>query len=71
VGVQLGSFGIEYKPRTAIKGQVLADFIAEFQQDPWCTRLEHPSGDPIQFEAVGNGNCLLMELPTVKVQEPE
>jgi hypothetical protein len=34
VGVQLGSFGIEYKPRTAIKGQVLADFIVEFRQDP-------------------------------------
>ncbi len=33
-GVQLGSFGIEYEPRTAIKGQVLADFIAEFQQRP-------------------------------------
>ena len=31
-GVQLGSFGIEYKPRTAIKGQVLVDFL-EFQQD--------------------------------------
>ena len=32
-GVQLGLFGIEYKPRTAIKGPVLADFLAEFQQD--------------------------------------
>ena len=31
-GVQLGSFSIEYKPRTAIKGQVLVDFL-EFQQD--------------------------------------
>jgi hypothetical protein len=27
-GVQLGSLGVEYKPRTSIKGQVLADFIA-------------------------------------------
>ena len=32
-GVQLGSFGIEYKPWTAIKGPILADFLAEFQQD--------------------------------------
>ena len=30
-GVHLGSFGIEYKPRTSIKGQVLADFVPEFQ----------------------------------------
>ena len=29
-GVQLGSLGVEYKPRTSIKGQVLADFVAEF-----------------------------------------
>jgi hypothetical protein len=31
--VQLGLYGIKYKPRTTIKGQVLVDFIAEFQQD--------------------------------------
>jgi ribosomal protein L16/L10AE len=29
-GVHLGSLGVEYKPRTSIKGQVLADFVAEF-----------------------------------------
>jgi hypothetical protein len=29
-GVQLGSLGVEYKPRTSIKGQILADFVAEF-----------------------------------------
>ncbi|CAA0831241.1 Unknown protein, partial [Striga hermonthica] len=28
--VELGQFDIHYKPRTAIKGQVLSDFIAEF-----------------------------------------
>ncbi|XP_063942814.1 uncharacterized protein LOC135150442 [Daucus carota subsp. sativus] len=28
--VELGQFDIEYKPRTAIKGQALADFILEF-----------------------------------------
>ena len=33
-GVYLGSLGVEYKPRTAIKGQVLAEFLAEFQHDP-------------------------------------
>ena len=33
-GVYLGSLGVEYKPQTAIKGQVLAEFLAEFQCDP-------------------------------------
>jgi ribonuclease HI len=33
-GVYLGSLGVEYKPRTAIKGQILAEFLAEFQHDP-------------------------------------
>ena len=31
--MELGRFHIEYEPRTAIKGQVLADFIAEFTDD--------------------------------------
>jgi hypothetical protein len=30
-GVHLGSLGVEYKPRTSIKGQILSDFVAEFQ----------------------------------------
>ena len=29
-GAQLGAYDVRYKPRTAIKRQVLADFIAEF-----------------------------------------
>uniref|UniRef100_A0A2N9FH02 Uncharacterized protein n=1 Tax=Fagus sylvatica TaxID=28930 RepID=A0A2N9FH02_FAGSY len=29
-GAQLGVYDVRYQPRTAIKGQVLADFIAEF-----------------------------------------
>lgn len=28
--MELSQFNIEYKPRTTIKGQVLADFVAEF-----------------------------------------
>ena len=28
--IELSKFGIRYKPRTMIKGQVLADFIMEF-----------------------------------------
>ena len=29
-GTRLGSFDIQYRPRNAVKGQVLADFVAEF-----------------------------------------
>ena len=29
-GTQPGSFDIQYRPRNAVKGQVLADFVAEF-----------------------------------------
>lgn len=32
--VKLSQFHIEYEPRTAIKGQVLADFIAESTETP-------------------------------------
>ena len=31
--IELSEFDIQYHPRTAIKGQVIADFIAEFTQD--------------------------------------
>lgn len=30
VGTRLGSFDVKYKPRNAIKGQVLVDFVVEF-----------------------------------------
>ena len=31
--IELSKFDIRYRPRTAIKGQVVADFIAEFTHD--------------------------------------
>jgi ribonuclease HI len=41
-GAQLGAYDVQYKPRTAIKGQVLADFIAEFAPgDSILTEGEH------------------------------
>ena len=30
MGYKLSEFDIRYKPKTAIKGQVLADFVMEF-----------------------------------------
>ena len=29
-GIQLGSFNVRYRPRSSVKGQVLANFVAEF-----------------------------------------
>ena len=34
-GTRLGSFDIRYRPRSSVKGQVLADFVTEF-----CPRKE-------------------------------
>ena len=31
--IELSEFDIRYRPRTAIKGQIVADFIAEFTHD--------------------------------------
>ena len=31
--IELSEFDIRYRPRTAIKGQVVTDFIAEFTHD--------------------------------------
>ena len=34
--IELGRFDIQFQPRNAIKGQVLADFIAEFTGEQPC-----------------------------------
>ena len=54
--IELSEFDIQYRPRTAIKGQVVVDFIAEFthekirgQKNPLsgaCIRMDHPIGRP-------------------------
>ena len=33
-GIILGAFDIKYMPRTSVKGQVLADLVAEFTECP-------------------------------------
>ena len=30
--IELSKFDIQYRPRTAVKGQIVADFIAEYTQ---------------------------------------
>ena len=36
----LGAFNIKYLPRTSVKGQVLADLVAEFAETPLDERIE-------------------------------
>ena len=44
-GIILGSFDIKYMPRTFIKGQVLADLVAEFTETLLEDRLEEQNMD--------------------------
>ena len=41
----LGAFNIKYMPRTSIKGQVLADLVAEFTKPSFEESGERPSMD--------------------------
>ena len=43
-GTQLGAFDVRYKPRSAVKGQVLVDFVAEFSPkgEMVCQVEHHP-----------------------------
>ena len=42
---ELGEYDIEFHPRTAIKGQSLADFVAEFSCAPQLGEGEAKEGD--------------------------
>ena len=44
-GTILGAFDIKYMPRTAVKGQVLADLVAEFAECPEEINVERHSMD--------------------------
>ena len=44
-GMILGAFDIKYIPRTSIKGQVLADLVAEFAETLLEDRLEEQNMD--------------------------
>ena len=47
--IELSEFDVRYKPKTAIKGQVLADFLMEFTSTEPAenaqTTTDSPSGD--------------------------
>ena len=39
-GMILGAFDIRYMPRTSVKGQVLANLVAEFAETPFEEKIE-------------------------------
>ena len=45
--IELSEFGIRYKPKTAIKGQVLADFVMEFTSSKPAENAQTPTDLPI------------------------
>ena len=45
--IELSEFDIRYKPKTAIKGQVLADFIMEFTSAEPAKNAQTPTDLPI------------------------
>ena len=44
-GTILGAFDIKYMPRTLVKGQVLANLVAEFTETPSEDKLEEQNMD--------------------------
>ena len=59
--IELSKFDIQYRPRTAIKGQVVMDFIAEFTHDEDKEAEESPQWsvhtDGSSNRQVGGGRC--------------
>lgn len=60
--MELSQYEIDYQPQTAIKGQVLGDFIAEFSP----TVATPPPQGPFLNELVPEA----MKLPTEKAKAP-
>ncbi|XP_075636560.1 uncharacterized protein LOC142608764 [Castanea sativa] len=58
-GTKLGAYDVKYMPRTAIKGQVLADFVVEFMESG--IKQEDVM---LAVMSIGLGNVLLWEVYT-------
>ena len=58
----LGAFDIKYMPQTSIKGQVLADLVAEFAEPPIETPIEQHGreGKPIDMASAPKPPCWRM-----------
>ena len=72
-GTILGAFDIKYMPRTSIKGQVLADIVAEFAECPQEMDVENRNmGERSVGVVLSNvpclGNCMWTGQPTSEDQ---
>ena len=67
-GIELAAFEIDYKPRTAIKSQALADFIADWTETPANTPLPEPEYWIMHFDGSkaiqGSGAGVVLKSPT-------
>ena len=68
--IELSEFGIKYKPKTAIKGQVLVDFVMEFTSAELVKATQLTSDLPIWrlsvdgvANAQGSGAGLILTSP--------
>ena len=68
--IELSEFDIRYKPKTVIKGQVLADFVMEFTSVELAEATQLTSDLPIwrlsvdgATNAEGSGACLILTSP--------
>ena len=59
MGVDLGAFDIKYMPRISVKGQVLADLVAEFTEFPIEVEVE------VEEHRLG-----AKQVPTISLQGP-
>jgi hypothetical protein len=48
--VELGALSINFKPRTAIKSQVLVDFMAEWRENQIPTLVDKPEHETMYFD---------------------
>ena len=68
--IELSEFDIRYKPKTAIKGQILADFVMEFTSTELAEATQATFGLPIwrlsvngAANAQGSGAGLILTSP--------
>ena len=68
--IELSEFDIRYKPKTTIKGQVLADFVMEFTSTEPSENTQVPTDQPIwklsvdrATNAQGSGAGLILTSP--------
>ena len=67
-GIELAAFEVEYKPRTAIKSQALADFVVDWTETPDNTPVPEPEYWNMHFDGSkqlqGSGAGVVLKTPT-------